>query len=94
MSTGNQLRADLAALLARYLRGEATVDEVLAFEGPYSLEPSVDPNLRRQLDLLALIGEEVEFLDRPKADMDALVREIAAELSPVAGAAASEAAAD
>ena len=63
------------------LRGAATVDEVLAFEGPYSLAGGLDAGLRRQLELLALIGEEVEFLDRPREDMDAVVREVAAELS-------------
>ena len=37
MDENNQVRAELALLLAAYLRGEATVDDVLAFEGPYSL---------------------------------------------------------
>ena len=91
------LAADLAALLARYLRGDATVDDILAFEGPYSLDSSLPPELRRQLSLLALIAEEVEFLDRPKADFDALAREVAEQLGPAAQpsiAAATEAAAD
>lgn len=96
MTVNDQVRADLAVVLARYLCGEATVDDILAFEGPYSLDEKLDPDLRRNLDLLALIGEEVEFLDRPQADMDAVVREIATQLRlPVPTAAASaEAAAD
>ena len=81
MDENNQVRAELALLLAAYLRGEATVDDVLAFEGPYSLAGWLDSGLQRQLELLALIGEEVEFLDRPREDMDAVVREVAAEVS-------------
>ena len=77
----DQVSAELALLLEAYLRGDATVDDVLAFEGPYSLAGGLDAGLRRQLELLALIGEEVEFLDRPREDMDAVVREVAAELS-------------
>ena len=76
----DQVSAELALLLEAYLRGEATVDDVLAFEGPYSLAGWLDSGLQRQLELLALIGEEVEFLDRPREDMDAVVREVAAEL--------------
>lgn len=97
MSVNDQIRADLVALLARYLSGDATVDDILAFEGPYSLDSSLPPELRRQLSLLALIAEEVEFLDRPKADLDALAREVAEQLRSVAQpstAAATEAAAD
>ena len=97
MSVNDQIRADLAALLTRYLRGDATVDDILAFEGPYSLDPSLPPELRRQLSLLALIAEEIEFLDRPKVDLDALAREVAEQLEPTAQpsiAAATEAAAD
>ena len=94
MSASDQVRADLAALLARYLRGDATADDILAFEGPYSLDSSLPADLRRQLSLLALIGEEVEFLDRPKADLEAAVREVAVQLRSVAQPAAAEAAAD
>ena len=94
MSASDQVRADLAALLARYLRGDATADDILAFEGPYSLDSSLPADLRRQLSLLALIGEEVEFLDRPKADLEAAVREVAGQLRSVAQPAAAEAAAD
>lgn len=94
MSLSEQVQSDLAALLAAYLGGEATVDDVLAFEGPYSLDSRLEPDLRRQLDLLALIAEEVEYLDRPQADFDAVVREVAAELSPFAAAAPAEAATD
>ena len=95
MTVNDQVRADLAVLLARYLRGDATVDDILAFEGPYSLDETLDPDVRRHLDLLALIGEEVEFLDRPQADMDAVVQEIAAQLhlpAPTAAASADAAA--
>lgn len=95
MSLSEQVQSELAALLAAYLRGEATVDDILAFEGPYSLDSRLDPALRRRLDLLALIAEEVEYLDRPQADFDAVVREVVAELpSPLAAAAPAEAAAD
>lgn len=94
MSLSEQVQSELAALLAAYLRGEATVDDILAFEGPYSLDSRLDPALRRRLDLLALIAEEVEYLDRPQADFDAVVREVAAELSPLAAAVPAEAAAD
>ena len=93
--TGNdQIRADLAALLARYLRGDATADDILAFEGPYSLDPDLPPDRRRQFSLLALIGEEVEFLDRPKTDLDAVAREVATQLRSVTHPTATEAAAD
>ena len=94
MSLSEQVQSELAALLAAYLRGEATVDDILAFEGPYSLDSRLDPALRRQLDLLALIAEEVEYLDRPQADFDAVVREVAAELPSSAAAVPAEAAAD
>ena len=94
MAESDQVCADLAALLAGYLRGDATADEILAFEGPYSLDSSLPTDLRRQLSLLALIGEEVEFLDRPKADLDAVAREVANQLRSAAHPAAAEAAAD
>lgn len=94
MSLSEQVQSELAALLAAYLRGEATVDDVLAFEGPYSLDSRLEPALRRRLDLLALIAEEVEYLDRPQADFDAVVREVAAELPSPAAAVPAEAAAD
>ena len=96
MGLSEQVQTELADLLASYLRGEATVDDVLAFEGPYSLDSRLDPALRRRLDLLALIAEEVEYLDRPQADFDAVVREVAAELPPPAApvAAAAWSAAD
>lgn len=94
MSLSEQVQSELAALLAAYLRGEATVDDILAFEGPYSLDSRLDPDLRRRLDLLALIAEEVEYLDRPQADFDAVVREVVAELPPLAAAVPAEAAAD
>ena len=55
---------------------------------PTALLGGLDSGLQRQLELLALIGEEVEFLDRPREDMDAVVREVAAELAAPIGAAA------
>ena len=94
MTENDQVRADLDDLLTRYLRGDATADDILAFEGPYSLDSSLPPELRRQLSLLALIGEEVEFLDRPKTDLDAVAREVANQLRSAAHPAAAEAAAD
>ena len=59
MMWSDEIRAELAELLAAYLRGEATVDDVFEFEASVAHDLSLAPDLRRMLSHLALVGDEV-----------------------------------
>lgn len=59
MTWSDEIRAELIVLLAAYLRGEATVDDVFEFEASLAHDLSLAPDLRRMLSHLALVGDEV-----------------------------------
>ncbi len=59
MTWSDEIRAELVELLAAYLRGEATVDDVFEFEASLAHDLSLAPDLRRMLSHLALVGDEV-----------------------------------
>ena len=59
MIWSDEIRAELIELLAAYLRGEATVDDVFEFEASLAHDLSLAPGLRRMLSHLALVGDEV-----------------------------------
>lgn len=59
MMWSDEIRAELVELLAAYLRGGATVDDVFEFEASLAHDLSLAPDLRRMLSHLALVGDEV-----------------------------------
>ena len=59
MMWSDEIRAELVELLAAYLRGEATVDDVFEFEASVAHDLSLAPDLRRMLSHLTLEGDEV-----------------------------------
>ncbi len=63
------IRQELAALLRRFLNGDATVDDLLCFEAPLAFDRSIDDDLRRDLTRIALFGEEIERNMRPLSDL-------------------------
>ena len=63
------IRRELAALLRRFLDGDATVDDLLVFEAPFAFDRSIDDDLRRDLTRIALFGEEIERNMRPLSDL-------------------------
>ena len=63
------IRQELAALLSRFLNGDATVDDLLDFEAPFAFDRSIDDDLRRDLSRIALFGEEIERNMRPLNDL-------------------------
>lgn len=91
MTWDEQIRAELASLLAAYLHGDASLDDVLGFEASLAHDCELAADLRCALGKLALIGEEVEADWRPAADFDEQAR---LALSALSEATASLAAAD
>ena len=65
------LRQEFAALLSRFLNGDAGVDDLLVFEAPLAFDRSIDADLRRDLNRIALLAEEVERDWRPIEDLHA-----------------------
>lgn len=63
------LRQEFAALLSRFLNGGAGVDDLLVFEAPLAFDRSIDADLRRDLNRVALLAEEVERGWRPIEDL-------------------------
>lgn len=59
MTWSDEIRAELIALLAAYLRGETTVDDVFEFEASLAHDLSLAPDLCRMLSQLVLVGDEV-----------------------------------
>ena len=63
------IRQEFAALLRRFLDGDATVDDLLDFEAPFAFDRSIDDDLRHDLSRIALFGEEIERNMRPLSDL-------------------------
>ena len=81
MTWSDEIRAELIELLAAYLRGEATGDDVFEFEASLAHDLSLAPYLRRMLSHLALVGDEVGKGWEAERPFRALVRATLAELT-------------
>ena len=66
---------DLRRLLAAYLDGAASMEDVLAWEAELSLDAGAAGALRASLDRLSLVGAEVCDGLREEAEFRALARE-------------------
>ena len=69
-----ELRAELAAILTAYLSWDRTMADFLGWEASLSLDSTVPADLRRDLDRLALICEEVGTGVREESEFRAIVR--------------------
>lgn len=81
MTWSDEIRAELIELLAAYLRGKATVDDVFEFEASLAHDLSLAPDLRRMLSHLALVGDEVGDGREAERPFRALARATLAELA-------------
>ena len=75
------IRQELAALLSRFLSGDATVDDLLVFEAPFAFDRSIDDDLRRDLTRIALFDEEIERNMRPLSDLREHAEQVLARAS-------------
>ena len=75
------IRQELAALLSRFLHGDATVDDLLDFEAPFAFDRSIDDDLRRDLTRIALFAEEVDRDMRPLSDLRERAQQVLARAS-------------
>ena len=75
------IRQELAALLRRFLDGDATVDDLLVFEAPFAFDRSIDDELRHDLSRIALFGEEIERNMRPLSDLREYAEQVLARAS-------------
>lgn len=64
----DRLKQELREILREYLAGEKSLDDFLAWEASLALDPDVPRDLRRTLDRLALVGEEVDRGMRDEGD--------------------------
>ena len=87
MTWNEQISNELAMLLAAYLRGEASVDDVFAFEVSLAHDDTLDPELRGALGRLSLVGDEVSSGWAPESDFAQLARETLTALTPPAAVA-------
>lgn len=68
-----QLRVEMREKLDRYLAGTESIADVLSWEASLSLDPDVPADIRSDLDVLALLGEEVERGEREEIEFDGAV---------------------
>lgn len=68
----------LAGVLASYLDGSATVEDVLAWEAELSLDARAAGALRPMLDRLSIVGAEVCDGVRDESEFRALARDAVA----------------
>lgn len=58
--TEEAFRSELIELLAGYLAGDRSLDDLLDWEAEYALADGVTEGLRSDLDLIALLADETQ----------------------------------
>lgn len=77
-----RVRLALADQLRAYLGGRIDVGDIIDFEADYGLDDEIDSELRRWLDLLSLLADEVYSGWAPTTEFDDLARKTLGELAP------------